>query len=364
METGKRPLTLRQLNRALLVRQYLAARSEMPVEQMVEHLAGLNAQDPQQAYISLWSRLRAFDRAALDGALNQRQVVKAMLMRSTLHIVSGRDYLRLRQALQPVLSRSFRGFFRAEAERLPLGDLVQAARRFASTQARTLPELRDHLLREAPEEDPAALLYLVRTHLPMLQLPPGGAWGAYGTPTWATPEAWLGRPVDQAAARGGQRLVVRYLRAFGPASEADLTAWAGRSLSEAVARLRSRLISCRGPDGRTLLDLPGAPMPDPEAPVPVRFLPVWDNVLLSHKDRSRILPEPYRSRVILSGGRVQPRPWKRNCGGRPRPCLCSWEGDLNPVLWSYPAVEGTRNFCPTDSCCLAPSAAALPSGLV
>lgn len=299
-------LTLRQLNRALLARQHLIARSDLPVRRMVELLAGLNAQDPQQPYISLWSRLSGFDRRALDAALNQREIVKGMLMRSTLHIVSGRDYVRIRRPLQPVLSRSYRGFFREQSERLPLEQVVEVARGFAFGGPRTLPEFRDHLLRAAPEEDGAGLLYLVRSHLPLLQLPPDGTWGAYGTPTWTLPEHWLGRSVEQFARWGERRLVLRYLRAFGPASESDLTAWAGRSLSEAVAGLQDHLVKYEGPDGRVLLDLPGMPVPAPDTPVPVRFLPVWDNALLSHKDRSRILPEQYRSRAILSGGRVQP----------------------------------------------------------
>lgn len=167
-------LTQGHLNRALLARQHLLARAAVPVERVVEQIAGLNAQDPQQAYVSLWSRIDGFRREDLDQALSSRRLVKAMLMRSTLHIVSARDYLRIREALQPVLSRAFRSFFREQAERLPLETLAAAAGAFAAGEPRTLPEIRDHFLRLAPGEDPPCLTFLARTHLPLVQLPPGG----------------------------------------------------------------------------------------------------------------------------------------------------------------------------------------------
>jgi hypothetical protein len=299
-------LTQRHLNRALLARQHLLSRAALPVDRLVEQLAGVNAQDPQQPYITLWSRLQGFQREQLDGALLQRRLVKGMLMRSTLHMVSTRDFLRIRQTVQPALTRAFRSFFKEQAGRLQVDPLLDAARAFASEQPRTLPEIRDHLLTMAPGEEPACLTFLVRTHLPLVQLPPNGTWGKYGTPAWSTPESWLGRPVDTDTSKGKRRLVLRYLRAFGPATEADLTAWAGFSLSEAVAELEPYLVKFRGPNERILLDLPGMPLPDCDVPAPPRFLPVWDNLLLSHKDRTRVLPEEYRSQVILSGGRVQP----------------------------------------------------------
>lgn len=298
-------LSRRDLNRALLARQHLLARAALPVTRLVEHLAGLNAQDPQQPYISLWSRLQGFRREHLHEALDQRHLVKAMLMRSTLHMVSSRDYRRIRQAVQPPLTRAFRSFFKEQAERLPLTELIRAAERLASGGPHTLPEIRDHLLEQMPGEDPACLLFLARTHLPLVQLPPRDSWGSYGSASWVTAETWLGRPVDTSD-RGQRRLVLRYLRALGPATEADLTAWAGCSLKEAVTALKGRLVTYRGPDERVLLDLRGMPLPNAATPAPPRFLPVWDNLLLSHKDRSRVLPEEYRSQVILSGGRVQP----------------------------------------------------------
>lgn len=169
MKTRRRPpadlpqLTEGHLNRALLARQHLLSRAVLPVERMVEHLAGLNAQDPQQAYVSLWSRLEGFRREDLEQCLSARRLVKAMLMRSTLHIVTARDFLRSREALQPVLSRAFRSFFREQAERLPLESLAQAAAAFASKEPRTLPQIRDHLLGLNPGEEPSCLAFLART---------------------------------------------------------------------------------------------------------------------------------------------------------------------------------------------------------
>lgn len=201
MKRGRRPdgdlpvLTEGHLNRALLARNHLLTRASLPVERMVERLAGLNAQDPQQAYLSLWSRLHGFRREDLDQALSSRRLVKAMLMRSTLHIVSARDLLRIREALQPVLTRAFRSFFKTQAERLPLETLLREAGAFAAVEPRTLPEIREHLLRLTPGEEPSALTFLARTHLPMVQLPPGGKWGSYGTPAWIMAETWLGRPL-------------------------------------------------------------------------------------------------------------------------------------------------------------------------
>lgn len=298
-------VSLRQLNRATLARQHLLERVRIPVVCMVERLAGLNAQDPYQPYVSLWSRVASFHKGELEQALLDRRLVKATLLRSTLHIVSARDFLMFRPALQPVLERAFRSFFKEEAGRLPLSALVEAARSFTASEPRTFPEIRAYLRALAPEDDPASLSFAARAYLPLVQVPPAGTWGFAGVPRYVSGEAWLGRPVGSAA-RGRRRLVLRYLRAFGPASEADLTAWAGMSLKDAVRELHPRLVRLRGPDGQVLLDLPGMPLPDPDTPAPVRFLPPWDNLLLSHRDRGRVLPEEYRQQVIWSGGRVQP----------------------------------------------------------
>lgn len=303
-----RTLSLRQLNRATLARQHLLERAALPLPKMVELLAGLNAQDRRQPYVSLWSRLQGFRKADLEQALRDRRLVKATLLRSTLHIVTARDFLLMRPALQPVLERALRSFFKEEARRLPLDALVEEARRLTAEAPVTFGE--------------------------MVQLPPAGDWGFTGDPSYFSGEAWLGRPMGDPA-DGRRRLVLRYLRAFGPATEADVTAWAGMSLKEALDRLRPRLVEYRGPAGEKLWDLPGMPLPPEDCPAPVRFLPPWDNLLLSHRDRRRVLPEAYRPRVIWSGGRVQPTVlvdgwvaglwrWERE-GGRARLVVESFE---------------------------------------
>ncbi|HEY8425098.1 MAG TPA: winged helix DNA-binding domain-containing protein [Limnochordales bacterium] len=329
-----RTLSLRQLNRATLARQHLLERAALPLPKMVELLAGLNAQDRRQPYVSLWSRLQGFRKADLEQALRDRRLVKATLLRSTLHIVTARDFLLMRPALQPVLERALRSFFKEEARRLPLDALVEEARRLTAEAPVTFGEMRARLRPLAPDEDPASLSFAARAYLPLVQLPPAGDWGFTGDPSYFSGEAWLGRPMGDPA-DGRRRLVLRYLRAFGPATEADVTAWAGMSLKEALDRLRPRLVEYRGPAGEKLWDLPGMPLPPEDCPAPVRFLPPWDNLLLSHRDRRRVLPEAYRPRVIWSGGRVQPTVlvdgwvaglwrWERE-GGRARLVVESFE---------------------------------------
>ncbi|MEX0762979.1 MAG: winged helix DNA-binding domain-containing protein [Dehalococcoidia bacterium] len=249
--------------------------------------------------------MEKFHKDHLEAALRERQAVKAPLMRSTLHIVTADDFLSFRPGLQVVLERTLRGFFKDEAGRLLMDVLADAARAFTLETPGTFPEIRTHLSDIFPGEDPVSLSFAARAHLPLVQVPPAGMWRNSGTPTYVSGETWLGRQLA-GEPESERRLVLSHLRAFGPASEPDITAWAGRSLKNAVNNLKPDLVELQGAGGRILLDLPRMPLPDADTPAPVRFLPRWDNVLLSHRDRSRVLPEQYRSRVILSGGRVQP----------------------------------------------------------
>jgi hypothetical protein len=272
---------------------------------MVEALAGLNAQDVHQPYISLWSRMEGFRKAYLEKALEERRLVWATLFRSTLHLVSDPDYLWFRPAVQPVLLRALRAFFRAEVDRLPLEALEEAAREFTRSWPRTFSELRRFLHPLAPQASAPALSFAARALLPLVQVPPAGFWASRRPPAYVSAETWLGEGLADPA-EGQRHLVLRYLRAFGPATAADLTAFVGMSLRETLRTMGPKLVELDSEDGAIYLDLPDAPLVDEDAPAPVRFLPPWDNLLLAHADRSRVLPEDLRPRVILKGGRVQP----------------------------------------------------------
>ena len=219
-----RVLTLRELNRATLARQMLLDRELLSVRDAVERLVGLQAQLPNPPYIGLWTRLRDFQRDDLTRLLEQREVVRATLMRATLHLTTAGDYLLLRPALQPALTRSLRSIAGKRLEGLDLDRLVAAARTSVEKAPRTFTELRSLLSGLEPDRDPSALAYLVHTHLPLVQVPPGGTWGTGGSPSHALAESWL----DERLAAPNESLhalLLQYLAAFGPASVKDLQIW-------------------------------------------------------------------------------------------------------------------------------------------
>jgi DNA glycosylase AlkZ-like len=299
-------LTQRALNRATLERQLLLGRSDMSVLGAVEHLIGLQAQVPLNPYTGLWSRLEGFRPDELAGLLVERRVVRVSVMRSTIHLVSADDCLLLRPLMQPVLDAELaRHPAYAPALRgVDLDAVLGFARPLLAERARTGPELRAALAERFPDHDPSALAYACRCLLAMVQVPPRGVWGRTARVTSTTAESWLGRPL--ASDTSIDDVVLRYLAAFGPATVADVAAWSRLTGFRAVVdRLRPRLRTFRDERGRELHDLPDAPRPDPGTPAPPRFLPEYDNALLSHADRSRFVPEELRGR--LSGaftGRV------------------------------------------------------------
>lgn len=278
-------LSRRALNRATLARQMLLRRDKSSVLAAIERLIGLQAQLPNPPYVGLWSRLASFEKNDLTTLIAKRRVVRSTMMRVTQHLVTARDYLWLRPALQPVIDRFWRSSYGKRVTRLDHDALLSAARTLLAEQPRTITELRTLLAERWPTHDADAMAYTVQFQLPLVHVPPRGTWGRGGAVPAVLAEEWIGKPL---ASGSLDELVVRYLAAFGPASVMDMQEWSGLTkLREPFERLRPRLRRFRDEAGRELFDLPGAPRPDPDVPAPPRFLPEYDNVLLSHADRSR-----------------------------------------------------------------------------
>ncbi len=237
----------------------------------------------------------------LSDLLADRRAVRAQLLRATIHLVTDRDMLTMRPVLGPVLERMLSSgspFGRSLARAgVDVAAVVDAGRRMLEEQPRTRAELRDALGPQFPTADSAALAQAVTFLVPVVQVPPRALWQRSGQARWATVESWLGRPLARDATP--DRLVLRYLAAFGPANAADVRAWSGLpAAAEVLDRLRPRLRLIRDDQGRVLFDLPDAPRPAADTPAPVRFLPVYDNVTLSHADRGRIVEEHHRRTVL------------------------------------------------------------------
>ncbi|HJT99892.1 MAG TPA: winged helix DNA-binding domain-containing protein [Actinomycetes bacterium] len=284
-------LSLRALNRALLGRQGLLGRERRSVGGMVEWLVAMQAQNPRDPYVALWTRLEEFDPHELGRMVAEREAVRVPLLRTTLHLVTARDCLVMAPLLRPVLERGYwTGTpFGRKVKGIDIDAVLAAGRELLDERPRTTAQLRALLGERWPGYDASSLAYAVHHLLPVVQVPPRGVWGGKGLPTWATVEQWLGRPLDPAPSI--DRLVLRYLAAFGPATVMDVQAWSGLTrLREVAERLGPRLRTFRDPDGKELLDLPDAPLPDPDTPAPPRFLPEYDNVVLGHADRTRIVP--------------------------------------------------------------------------
>jgi winged helix DNA-binding protein len=289
-------LTRVELSRATLARQMLLAREKTTVVKAVERLAGLQAQLARPPFIGLWSRIEGFRAEDLAKAVHSRKVVRATLMRGTLHLMTTKDYLDLRPALQPMLSEGMQGVLKDRAGRIDLEGVTAAARACLDEQPRTFEDLRAVLGQAWPGLDPRALGYAVRTHLPLVQVPTETRWGWPGAASFAVAESWLGRKMEKGG--GATALVLRYLGAFGPASVRDAQTWSGmRSLADAFAALRPKLKVFHDEKGRELFDLPKAPRPPAGTPAPVRFLPDYDNLLLAHADRTRVVADAHRARL-------------------------------------------------------------------
>ncbi len=279
-------LTPRALGRATLARQMLLERADVDPVAAVGRLVGLQAQNPLDPYTALWSRIAGFGPLGLSRRIEDRSLVRIVVMRATVHLVTAADCLTLRPLVQRVLDDELRRHPDARAlTGRDLRPVVDAVRPFLD-EPRSMSAIRAFIAERFPPDEAAGLAYACRNLLPLVQVPPRGLWGRSAQVAYMTAEDWLGRPLDPAPSIDD--VVLRYLAVFGPALTADLAAWSRLTGFRAVVdRLRPSLRTFRDERGRELLDLPDAPRPDPRTPAPPRFLPQYDNLLLSHSDRSR-----------------------------------------------------------------------------
>lgn len=287
-------LSRRALNRATLARQMLLQREKAKVPAAVERLAGMQAQVPRPPFVGLWSRLDGFARADLTRAIEQRDVVRATMMRGTLHLVSRKDFVALRSALQPMLTKGMLSILRDRAAGIDVDAIVADAQAYFKAEPRTFAELRDHLDARFPNSDQRAMGYISRMMLPLIQIPADGAEWAYpATADFAVAESWLGESLDKK--ENAQALALRYFAAFGPATAKDFQTWSGIATAAAIVdALRPKLIALRDERKRELFDLPKAPRPGEDGDAPARFLPEFDNLLLAYADRTRIIATEHK----------------------------------------------------------------------
>ncbi|MGW5050336.1 winged helix DNA-binding domain-containing protein [Actinokineospora sp. NPDC004072] len=286
-------LTKRALNRATLHRQLLLERSDLPALAAVEHLVGMQAQEPLSPYVGLWSRLRDFKAAELADLVTTGAVLRCPFYRATIHLVSAADHGRIQPLLRTLLHRRFASSpFKSILDEVDAADLAAAATEVLAEKPRTRRELCIALGERWPDVDAEYLGVAVQFLVPVVQRPPRGVWGRTGRAEWALAPECSGEPVD---------LVSRYLAAFGPATVRDIQTWSGLTrLRDVVRELDLRVLTDE--TGRELLDLPEGPLPDEDTPAPVRFLPEFDNLLLAHHDRTRVISdEDYRRGIIIGG---------------------------------------------------------------
>lgn len=294
-------LTLRQLNRIYLDRQLLIQRANISLTEATERIIGWQSQIPNPPYMGLWTRLASFRRDDLTTAMQNRQIVRCAMFRSTLHLITQTDHYSFHRVIEPALVKGLRSFHGRNIEGLDIPPLVNAIKPFLAESSRSMGEIGKFLQTIEPDRQPEAMNYAIRTYLPLVQIPPSGTWGAGSKATYVTAESWIGR--GESADIGA--LFLRYLAGYGPASIMDFQTWTGMTkLAPEIESIKSKLRLFVDENGVELYDLPDMPLPDIDAPLPVKFIPEYDNLLIGHADRTRILPEEHRKKVFLSAGRV------------------------------------------------------------
>jgi hypothetical protein len=301
-------VSLRALNRTLLERQMLISRSSCPVIEVVERLVAMQGQEPNWPYVGLWARLAGFSHQDLAALLNGRSVVRSSVLRGTQHLVGAEDFRWLRPVVQPVLDRIVRAsYFAKETAGLDLAELAGTGGDLLGDQTLTRRQLARLLTELHPGRDGRVLASAVELQVPLVHMPSTGAWGGWGTRSAISvtrAQVWLGRSM---AAPEVETMIRRYLAAFGPASVMDIQAWSGLTrLRQVVDGLRPRLRVLRDEQGKELFDLPDAPLADPGTPAPVRYLPAYDNLLLGHSDRTRVIGDHDRAQVMPGRAVVRP----------------------------------------------------------
>lgn len=298
-------LSPRALNRALLARQMLLARVQLPAETAIEKLVGLQSQIPGNPYLGLWSRLEGFRAEEVSELMEARKLVRIALMRGTLHLVTVADAAQLRPVMQKVFERNRTPgsvYGRALAG-LDMAELLAFGDRILSEKPRSNKALEAELAPHFPGRDGHALSQAVRAILPLVQVTPRGLWRRSGQAISTTLQSWTGQCVSTDDTPDA--VILRYLAAFGPASTADLQAWSGLTkLADAMERLRPGLVEFRDEKGKALYDLPDAPRPPEDTAAPPRFLPDYDNVMLGHADRSRIVHDDHRGHFMKENGMI------------------------------------------------------------
>ena len=297
-------LSLRALNRATLDRQLLLRRHEMPAQQAIRHLGGLQAQAPLAPYVGLWTRLATFTTDELSALLCERTVVRAPIMRATVHLADTADFVAFRPLFGPLMAAGLRANYARTLTGVDQDALAAQAAGLLVKCPLTRAQLARDLAAAWPAAEPMSLAYAVTYLVPVVQVPPRGIWGKNAQATWTTAESWLAEPIGPAKPEAVDALVLRYLAAFGPATVADIQTWSGLTrLREVTGRLELR--AYRGPDGAELLDLPDKELPAEDVPAPPRFLPEYDNLLLSHADRRRVIPHAHPVPLWPGNGATQ-----------------------------------------------------------
>jgi hypothetical protein len=291
VSTGaERVLTQRELNRALLERQFLLARKRMSLPKALERIGGIQAQYVPSMYIGLWSRLEGFERESLTRALERRTVVQGTLMRVTIHLVSAADYWPMCAGIRDARRKAWLDYRRASLGEADVEKAAATVRKRLKAGAQGRKELMEGM--------DNTLFNGANVWLDMVRVPPAGTWERRRADLYALAEDWLG-PSEVSAADGLRLLIRRYLQGFGPAAPKEIADWAGlkvQPVNEALEQLELRHF--RDETGGLLVDLPRAPLPSADTPAPARFLPTWDATLLVHARRTQVLPEEHRAKVF------------------------------------------------------------------